>query len=345
MGQAGIAACLGNLLRRQAAAVDQTLGIALPQRDVACRVFIEQRIVKQHAAFRDGRGVRHKGNLANAPRALIGIQEVHKSGLALVGFRLDDLSGLKTHLDILDHASLVGQRLRGARHTLDFARMRGRENLFGRDIRHAAHALLRHTRATGPEVRIRQADSQIGAVATKVNGVETLIVQPVAARLKGCVMFGPGGNRVRQINARGREDRFGQFFLGFVRIKIGEHQRRPGAAGVGHDRPVGIETRDPLHGGLRGLRRGFDDAPHIGRVFARQQHRVVARDAHPRGVVAESIGHALEQPVGRCVPGVIRAMAIARKRDLFIIEQRRDDAGTRGVGLPRDPAHQRQGFD
>src|SRR5665647_3692256 len=76
MNQALVAALRGDLLRRQLAAVDKALRIALAERDVAGGVLVEQGVEEQQPAFRDRRGMRHQRHFAEPARALIRIQHL-----------------------------------------------------------------------------------------------------------------------------------------------------------------------------------------------------------------------------------------------------------------------------
>ena len=66
------AICSGRELR----AVDEAFRIALAERDVAGGVLVEQRVEEQEAALRDRRGMRHQRHLAEAARALVGVEHL-----------------------------------------------------------------------------------------------------------------------------------------------------------------------------------------------------------------------------------------------------------------------------
>src|SRR6056297_581263 len=102
MDQAGIAATRGDLVRAEAVATLEALGIALAKCDMARGVFIIERVVEQQPRLRDRRGMRHQRHLAQTARALVGVQQLVQHGLAPGGPGLGDAPPLETDLDILD---------------------------------------------------------------------------------------------------------------------------------------------------------------------------------------------------------------------------------------------------
>ena len=66
--------CSAICLRTELRAVDEALRIALAERDVAGGVLVEQSVEEQEPALRDGRGMRHQRDLAEAARALVGVE-------------------------------------------------------------------------------------------------------------------------------------------------------------------------------------------------------------------------------------------------------------------------------
>src|SRR5580693_3185390 len=76
MDQALVAALRRDLLLGQPGAVDETFRIALAERDMAGGVLVEQGVEEQQPALRDRRGMRHQRYLAEAARALIGVEHL-----------------------------------------------------------------------------------------------------------------------------------------------------------------------------------------------------------------------------------------------------------------------------
>lgn len=69
MDQALVAALRRDLLRRQVRTIDETFRIALPQRDMAGGVLVEERVVEQDAALRDRRRGMRQRDFAEPARA------------------------------------------------------------------------------------------------------------------------------------------------------------------------------------------------------------------------------------------------------------------------------------
>src|SRR5215210_9114851 len=90
VNEALVAALRRDLLGGRLAAVDEALRIALPQRDVAGGVLVEQRVEEQQPAFRNRGGMRHQRYFAEPARALVGIEHLVQHFFAARGFRLDD---------------------------------------------------------------------------------------------------------------------------------------------------------------------------------------------------------------------------------------------------------------
>src|SRR5690606_36009027 len=88
--EALVAAPGGDLVRAQRAAALEALGVALAERDVAGGVLVEEGVVEEEPALRDGRGMRHQRHLAEAPCALVGVEHLIEHLLAAARLRLDD---------------------------------------------------------------------------------------------------------------------------------------------------------------------------------------------------------------------------------------------------------------
>ena len=220
--------------------------------------------------------------------------------------------------------------------------MRRGEDFLGRDVGVAGDAVLGGRGAAFPFMAVGEPDRQIRARAGIFQRVETLAVQPFGALAQHGVVLFPGRDGAVLIDARGRKDRIRQFCYRDVLRNIGKDLPGPGRARIGDDVPVGFEIDDLLQRRLIGDRIGLAGARHLGRVLARQQHRIVADDGQPRGVGGERLRHALIEPAGGAIETLVVAVAIARQRDLLVRQERGHDSGAGLVGMFGNPAHQRQ---
>ena len=152
----------------------------------------------------------------------------------------------------------------------------------------------------------------------------------------------PSRDRIVIVDARGRENRLGELGHRDIFLLAGKHLRRPRRAGIGDDVPVDVEAGDFLERRLVGDGIGFVGARDLGRVLAGKQHRIVADDGEPRGVVGEGLRDAVIEPAGGAVEAHIRREPIARQRDFLIGEDRGDEARAGPIGVFGDPPHQRQ---
>jgi hypothetical protein len=179
-------------------AVDETLRVALSERDVAGGVLVEQGIEEQEAALRDRRGMRHQRDLAEAPRAVVAVEHFFEHVLAARGLRLDDPSGLEPDRDAVDQRALIGERLGADDMAIDPARVRGREHLFGRDVRIAGDAVLRRRCAPLPLMPVGEPDRQIRARARNNAGRESVPRRSAMLRPAGKsgIVLGPGRDRI-----------------------------------------------------------------------------------------------------------------------------------------------------
>ncbi len=224
----------------------QAGAIGLADRDVAGGVLVEQRVEEQQPAGGDRRGMRHQRHLAQAAGALVGVEHLRQHVLAGAGRRLDDAPGLEPHGDVADQRAAIGERLGAADVAVHACAVRGGEHLLAGDVGVAGDAVLRRLRPAHPEMAVRQADAQVGARAAEVQRVVALAVQLGGAGVQGGVVVGPGGDRVRRVDAGGGEDRVPQ---------PGDRLRppagpgtsaRPGGGRVADDAPVDGEVGDQL---------------------------------------------------------------------------------------------------
>ena len=185
-------------------------------------------------------------------------------------------------------------------------------------------------------------DRQVGAGPGIMQRVKALAVQPFGALAQHGVVLLPVRDGAVMIDARGGEDRVRKLRHRDVLGVVGKHLLRPGRARIGDDVPVGVEIDDLFQRRLIGDRIGLAGARDLGRIFARQQHRIVADDGEPRGVGGERLRHALIEPAGGAIEALVVAEAVARQRDLLIREERRHEPRAGLVGMLGDPPHQRQ---
>src|ERR1700733_5570685 len=178
MDHALVAALRRDLLWGELRAVDEALRVALPERDVAGGVLVEQRVEEQEAALRDRRGVRHQRDLAKAARALVAVEHFVQNVLTARGLRFDDASALKADCDVVDERPLIGERLGARDMAVDATRMGRRKHLFGRNVRIAGDAVLRRRRAALPVVAVSKADGEIRAWTGIMESVKLPGVQP-----------------------------------------------------------------------------------------------------------------------------------------------------------------------
>ena len=168
------------------------------------------------------------------------------------------------------------------------AGMRRGEDFLGRDVGVAGDAVLRGRGAALPFMAVGEADREVGAGPGIMQRVKALAVQPVGALAQRRVVLLPGRDGVVLIDARGGEDRVRKFCHRDVLGVVGKHLLRPGRARIGDDVPVDVEIDDLLQRRLVGHRIGLAGARDLGRILARQQHRIVADDGEPRGVGAQT---------------------------------------------------------
>src|ERR1700679_2357256 len=124
MDHALVAALRRDLLGAKLRAVDEAFRVALPKRDVAGGVLVEQRVEEQKPALRDRRRVRNQRDLAEATRALLAVEHFVQDVFAARGLRLDNASRFKADRDVVDQRALIGERLGARDMAVDPARMR-----------------------------------------------------------------------------------------------------------------------------------------------------------------------------------------------------------------------------
>ena len=110
------------------------LGLEVEEREVLFDL-VEQRVVEEHAALRDGRIVRHECHFTEEVRALIRLDQALEDGLALLRSEVYDTSVLEAQPEILDEVAVEVQRLCRVDDAVDAVALRQRVDLFCRHVR------------------------------------------------------------------------------------------------------------------------------------------------------------------------------------------------------------------
>jgi len=142
MDERGIAAAARDLILRELGAADEAIGMALPERDVAGGIFVEERVVEQESRLADRRGVRHERDLTDPAGALVGVEQLVEHVRPLGGMGLDDTPHLELNRDIGDERAVVAERLGGTDGTGNAVLVRSGRDFLGGDVRVAGYAVL-----------------------------------------------------------------------------------------------------------------------------------------------------------------------------------------------------------
>ena len=220
--------------------------------------------------------------------------------------------------------------------------MRRGEDLFGRNIRVADDAVFGGGGAADPFMAVGKPDHQIRAGRGIMQRAEALGVQPIGPIAQRRIVLQPRRDRIISIDPRSRKDRIREFCHRDVVFVAGEDLLGPGQARIGDDVPVDVETDDLLQRRLIGHGIGLAGARDLGRIFAGQQHRIVADDGEPRGVGGERLRHALIEPARGAIETVVGSEAITRQRHRLVRQDRRYQPRARLIGMLDDLPHQRQ---
>ena len=287
--------------------------------------------------------MRNQRHFAETSGALVGVEDLVQHFFALRGACLDDAPTLESDPDIVDQRALVRERLRRGDVTFDLHRMRRGEDLFGRNVRVAGHAVLGCRCAAVPFVAIRQPDGQVRAGAGEMQRGETFAVQPAGALLEIGVMRRPGGDRIGDIDARRGEDRIGEPSHRLVFRQARKHDLRPGRVRIGDDVPVDVEVGDLLQRRFVGHRVRLVGACHAGRIFVRQHQGIVAGDGETRCAIGIGPGHPFVEPAGCLVEARIRRVPVARECRFLVGIEGGHEPGAGHVGMLRDEPDKWQG--
>ena len=100
--------------------------------------------------------------------------------LALFCMGLYDLAVPDDEVELVDDVAAVHQRHGGIDHAVDAGFQRGGENLLRRHIGHEFHAVFHHGVAGGPEMVLRQLDSEVSAQRVGVVEIRRIFCLSVA---------------------------------------------------------------------------------------------------------------------------------------------------------------------
>ena len=202
-------------------------------------VFVEQSIIKEHAAVVDGRTERHERALAEHRRPFVHLDHLFKRRLALRRMDFDRPAVFKAHGEVADELPLIGERLGGIDDALRLSLFGGSEALFGRDVRIEIHARERPLPAAREQALFQQPDAQARAVRAFVfEGSEPQGIEVSAPLFQRLVVRLPVRHRVAFQRTGGGEDGAPQLFLRGGRSVFGEDLLRPRPARNGGDAPL-----------------------------------------------------------------------------------------------------------
>ena len=153
------------LVLGQAGAIGGGAGIAGAKGDVTGSVLIEEGAVEQRAAAVDGAGRRHQRHFADAPCALVGVQQPAQKLRALVCTVLHDAAILEGDMEALDELAVEDVGLGAVDDAVHLVLVGCGEDLFGGDVGQEDHALFTDAGSTLPGSLVGDADGQIRAVA------------------------------------------------------------------------------------------------------------------------------------------------------------------------------------
>ena len=186
-----------------------------------------------------------------------------------------------------------------------------------------------------------ESEHEIGTGTTVLQRAVAPLVEELGPPAQVGIVLLPRGNRIRQVGLGAGEDRTPQPLHRLGLGNAGKHRFRPGGRGRSDHAPVDGEAGDQLEGRAIGPGPGLVGARQLVGVLAGQQGGIFPGDRQARGTASEGFGHAVEQPAGRHVEGVLRCMLVAGKGGLVIGVDGGDEAGPGPVGMLGDAPHQR----
>ena len=123
------------------------------------------------------------------------------------------------------------------------SRVRRREDLLGRDVRHVDDPVDRLEARRHEAARRQQPDDEVGAGALEVQRVEAALGQPLAGADERVGALAPRGDRVVGVEAADVDELVDELRERGVVVEVGVDQPRPRQARAGADAPVGRARR------------------------------------------------------------------------------------------------------
>ena len=201
-------------------------------------VLVEQGVIEQDAALRNGAVLGHQRALAQIGRAIVHGDHGLEQLLALLRLDLHGLALFKADGEILDELPLIAQGLAGIDDALGFAPLGRDEAFLGRDVGVEEDALQAGVSAALPLAFGDHTHGQVGAVfGGVVQAADMQAVEISAAVMQVGVVLLPRLHRV--VGHTGSEQNgLPQLLHGGAGAHSGEDLLRPGRAGDGGDAPL-----------------------------------------------------------------------------------------------------------
>ena len=227
------------LVLAQAGAILGGAGIAGTKGDVTGGVLIEEGAVEQRAAAVDGAGRRHQRHFADAPCALVGVQQPAQKLRALVCTVLHDAAILEGDMEALDELAVEDVGLGAVDDAVHLVLVGCGEDLFGGDVGQEDHALFTDAGSTLPGSLVGDADGQIRAVAAlemdalEVEGVHLVLQAGQTVEVGLPLVDGVAARHAADI-----ENELPELLDGRCLVQLREHLFCPRGAGHGGDGPL-----------------------------------------------------------------------------------------------------------
>ena len=202
-------------------------------------VLIEEGAVEQRTAAVDGAGRRHQRHFADAPCALVGVQQPAQKLRALVCTVLHDAAILEGDMEALDELAVEDVGLGTVDDTVHLVLVGGGEDLFGGDVGQELHALFTDAGGTLPGGLVGDADGQIRAVAAlEMDALEVEGVHLVLQAGQTVEVGLPLVDGVAARHAADVEDELPELLDGRSLVQLREHLFCPRGTGHGGDGPL-----------------------------------------------------------------------------------------------------------
>src|SRR6185312_17346443 len=150
--------------------------------------------------------MRNERDFAETSCAFVRVNELQEHFLAARSAGLDNAAFMKSHLDALDHGSLMRERLRRCDGAFGAAAVWRGEDFFGGHVGDAVVAVSGGGAAAEPEMIVGESEAKIGARTFVVERGVTLFVHSGSTLLQAGIMCSPGGDGVCRIDAGGGKD-------------------------------------------------------------------------------------------------------------------------------------------